>query len=268
MTTNWLLLRGLAREQRHWRDFRDRFAARMGGANVHCVDVAGTGTEHEVRPRASVRWMAGDVARRVPGLSGALRADERWSVVGLSLGGMLALELCRMFPRELEVAVIVNASSRLTSASARLRPKGAFQLLRAACSADPLRRERLILALTSSLPGTERERHARRAAELARDAPTTRMAVLAQLIAASRFAPPACGMLRARLRFICSRQDQLVSPRCSRDLAAWFGRGCDEHPWAGHDLPLDDPDWLCDRIARLAEPEGAAATPRGGTGLG
>jgi len=268
MTMNWLLLRGLAREQRHWHDFSDRLAARMDGANVHCVDVAGTGTEHAVLPRPSARWMASDVARRVPGLSGAPRADERWSVVGLSLGGMLALELCRMFPRQLEVGVIVNASSRLTSASARLRPEGAFQLLRAACSVDPLRRERRILALTSSLSDAERERHARRAAELAREAPTTRMAALAQLIAASRFAPPARGVLRARLGFICSRQDQLVSPRCTRDLAEWFGRGCDEHPWAGHDLPLDDPEWLCERVARLAAPEGAAATPCGDTALG
>jgi pimeloyl-ACP methyl ester carboxylesterase len=255
--TNWLLLRGLAREQRHWYEFRELLAARLGVARVHCLDVAGAGTEHVVLPRPSVPWLARDVARRLPALGGAPRAGERWALVGLSLGGMLALELCRMFPLQFEAAVIINSSSRLTNASARIRPAAALQLLRAARSDDPLRREQLVLALTSALPEPERALYARRAADFAREAPPSRWAALAQLIAAGRFQPPDRQQIRARLAFVCSRDDGLVSPRCTHDLATWFGSACREHAWAGHDLPLDDPVWLCEHIAQFAEPAGA-----------
>jgi pimeloyl-ACP methyl ester carboxylesterase len=250
---HWLLLRGLAREQRHWQEFRQRLAAREGGANVHAVDVAGAGTEHVVLPRPSITWMARDVARRVPALAGAPRAGERWSLVGLSLGGMLALELCRLFPLHIEAALIINSSSRLTSACSRIRPGAALAIAQALSLSDPLQRESVVLGLTSALPETERALYARRAAEFARDAPPSRWAVVAQLLAAGRFFPPQRGVLRARLGFVCSRHDRLVDPVCTRDLAAWFGSGCSEHPWAGHDLALDDPDWLCDHIAQFAE---------------
>mgnify|MGYP003949335389 CR=1 FL=1 len=42
---NWLFLRGLTREQRHWGPFRDVFARDYPGAKVHCLDLPGTGTE-------------------------------------------------------------------------------------------------------------------------------------------------------------------------------------------------------------------------------
>ncbi len=257
--THWLLLRGLAREQRHWHEFRDLFAARMAGASVHCVDVAGAGTEHMVLPRPSVSWMARDVARRLPALGGTPHGGERWGLVGLSLGGMLALELCRMFPLQIGAAVIINCSSRLTRSAARIRPAAAVQLLRAAALGDPLRSEEIVLALTSALPEAERALYARRAAEFARDAPPSRWAAVAQLLAARQFEPPERSLVRARLAFVCSHHDGLVSPRCTRDLAEWFGSRWEEHAWAGHDLPLDDPAWLCEHIAQVAD--------RGGTGL-
>lgn len=259
---NWLLLRGLAREQRHWQEFSALFAARVRG-NVHCVDVAGAGTEHAVLPRPSVSWMARDVARRVPALTGPARPGESWSLVGLSLGGMIALELCRLFPLQVGSAVIINSSSRLTPAFARMRPLAALQLLRAASLADPLRREQIVLRLTSALPEAERALYAGRAAEIARDAPPSRWAAVAQVLAAGRFQPPERSLVRARLDFVCSRQDKLVSSRCTHDLATWFGRPYQEHAWAGHDLPLDDPAWLCDHIAQLADPSRPGRTSDG-----
>src|SRR5690606_27542745 len=79
---DWLLLRGLAREQRHWRGFREQLE-RASGARVCCVDVAGAGTERARVPWPSLRWLARDVARRLPGWAGADRAGQRWNVLGL-----------------------------------------------------------------------------------------------------------------------------------------------------------------------------------------
>ena len=43
---------------------------------------------------------------------------------------------------------------------------------------------------------------------------------------------------------LLERLDRLVSPRCSQRLAAAWKVPLALHPSAGHDLPLDDPDWL------------------------
>lgn len=249
---NWLLLRGLAREQRHWHDFRRLVSERLGAERVHLLDVAGVGTEHRRTPWPSLAWLARDVARRLPALSAPSGAAEAWGVLGLSLGGMIALELCRQFPRRIERGVIVNASSRLTSSTARMRPGAAIALLRAFTARDPVRREQLVLGLTSALPELDRLRYARLAAEFTRDAPTSRWAVSSQLLAAARFVPPGQQQLAARLLFVSARDDRLVNPRCSRDLAAWYGAPSCEHDWAGHDLALDDPLWLCERVERFA----------------
>jgi pimeloyl-ACP methyl ester carboxylesterase len=253
---NWLLLRGLAREQRHWHEFRQLCCERLGADRVHVLDLAGVGTEHRRMPQPSLEWLARDVARRIPAFSAPDGVGGPWSVLGLSLGGMIALELCRQFPHRLRSGVIVNASSRLSSGPARLRPGAALGRVRAFLSRDPVRREERVLGLTSALPENERLRYAHLAAEFTHDAPTSRWSVLAQLLAAVRFVPPGRRELAARLLFVCARQDRLVNPRCTRDLAAWYGAESVEHDWAGHDLALDDPLWLCDRIARCA---GAAA---------
>jgi pimeloyl-ACP methyl ester carboxylesterase len=256
----WLLLRGLAREKRHWHQFSGSFAARAGQARVHLLDVAGAGTERSRLPLPSIPWMARDIAQRLserwgPALE-SRGSRRRWSVVGLSLGGMIALELCRQLPGHFECAVVVNASSRLTSAASRFRPVAALGLARAAADADLVRREERILALTSRLPLAERTRHAQIAAGFAREAPMKPWSAGAQLLAAARFRPPPRSEIAARLLFVCSRRDALVNPECTRDLADFYASPLDEHPSAGHDLALDDPEWLCERIwtfAREAE---------------
>src|SRR5262245_14239704 len=97
---NWLLLRGLGREQRHWHDFPERLRARVGAGRVVALDLAGTGTERQRVPVPSIPWLARDVARRLLAADPAgwqLEAAAScplWSVIGLSLGGMVALELC------------------------------------------------------------------------------------------------------------------------------------------------------------------------------
>jgi pimeloyl-ACP methyl ester carboxylesterase len=235
-------LRGLAREQRHWHEFSQRLVERLPSGQVQLLDVAGTGTERQRHPRPSIEWLARDVARRMP--------DERstWGVLGISLGGMIALELCRLLPGRIVRAVVVNSSSRLSGPTTRFRPLAAARLAQVLVCSDHTRREEIVLELTSRLARRERTRYAKLAAEFARDAPMSPASVLMQLAAAARFEPPA---LATPLLLVCSRRDGLVNPRCTRDLAAFYGCGYEEHPDAGHDLPLDDPEWLCERTLRF-----------------
>jgi len=47
---------------------------------------------------------------------------------------------------------------------------------------------------------------------------------------------------------LASAGDQLVSLKCSQALAAAWQCPIQTHPWAGHDLPLDDPPWVIARV--------------------
>lgn len=252
---SWLLLRGLGREQRHWYEFPERLRELVAPEPVFLLDLAGMGTERERLPLPSVPWLARDVARRAAQLTnspGSGNEPGAWSLIGLSLGGMVALELCRLWGPHVARAIVINSSSNITSPAARLQPSALRGLGRALLTGDPLARESHVLELTSELPAPTRRAHAERAAALVKRAAPTRRAFFSQLCAAARFAPPSAGSLSAELCFLSSRRDRLVNPVCSRDLARRYGSPLLEHPWAGHDLALDDPAWICQCVARIS----------------
>jgi hypothetical protein len=57
---------------------------------------------------------------------------------------------------------------------------------------------------------------------------------------------------------LASRADRLVDGSCSRALAYRVpGARLAEHDSAGHDLPLDDPEWVVAQIRGWAEAEKA-----------
>ncbi|MGZ5183361.1 MAG: alpha/beta fold hydrolase, partial [Ramlibacter sp.] len=70
---------------------------------------------------------------------------------------------------------------------------------------------------------------------------------LRQLWAAARYRapdrPPAVPLL-----LLASAGDRLVHPSCSARLADRWEVPLRLHPWAGHDLPLDDPAWVLDHV--------------------
>jgi len=81
-----------------------------------------------------------------------------------------------------------------------------------------------------------------------RDAyPVSRKNALRQLLAATRYRPPLTEP-KVPLLVLSSLGDGLVDPRCSGMLTAlWHCAGA-THPWAGHDLTLDDGPWVAARI--------------------
>jgi len=252
---SWLLLRGLGREQRHWYEFPERLRELVAPEPVFLLDLAGMGTERERIPPPSVAWLARDVARRaalLPSSAGRRKHPDAWSLIGLSLGGMVALELCWLWGQRVARAIVINSSSNITSPVARLQPSALRGLGRALIARDPLARESHVLELTSELPMRTRRAHAERAAAWGDQASPTRTAFFSQLCAAARFAPPSAGSLSAELCFLGSRRDRLVNPACSRDLARRYTSPFLEHPWAGHDLALDDPAWICRCVARFS----------------
>lgn len=237
----WLLLRGLGRETRHWFDFPSLLSERLNTRAVG-VDLPGVGRASDVRVPLSVAAMARDVVRRMD-------ADCRvpsFGILGISLGGMVALSLAEQFRSRVERLVIINSSTRSCSPARRLRLQAAAQLLGGALTRRAKARERIYYALTTNASAPQIEIWAARAALLAEERPANPRAVLRQLVAASGFSAP---RIEQPSLILGARRDRLVSPACSEALARLLSAPCEQHPSAGHDLPLEAGEWVVERIA-------------------
>lgn len=240
----WLLLRGLAREQRHWGEFPRIFAERVPNARVTCLDLAGAGTEHQRATPTSVAGLVDDLRARLLALPG----DEPWSIFAVSLGGMIAMDWCARYPGDFRRGVVVNTSARdLGSFWERFVPANYPKIFSTLASADPLQRERNILDITTNNPKLDREAIARRHAEYSTDRPMARMNVVRQILAASKQSAPQ--RLELPVLVIGSTADRLVSSKCSTRIAERLGADLVMHDAAGHDLPTDEPAWLADQVA-------------------
>jgi len=255
--STWVLLRGLTREARHWAGLPERLrAAGLGDAFVF-ADLPGNGAHCRVRAPldvdAMVDFVRADLARR-----GCI---PPFQLLAMSLGAMVAVRWAQRAPGEVDRLVLVNTSIRpYCTTRERLRPSAWADVIRAARRwRDRRRAEAAIHRLTCNR-GDLRDTDIAVWIAIYRSAPVTRANALRQLFAAARFTAereaPACPTL-----VLASRRDALVDPACSTQLAKAWGVALAEHPWAGHDLPHDDPDWLAQAIVswlHAPEPVGTA----------
>ncbi|WP_321815091.1 MULTISPECIES: alpha/beta hydrolase [unclassified Paraburkholderia] len=253
MSAPWILLRGLTRESRHWGAFAPLLAARCGA--VLPVDLPGNGTLAQARTPSSVEACVDVVRAEVQRLG----ARAPYKVLAMSLGGMVATAWALRYPDEIAQLVLINTSMRPYSRFyERLRPAAWPALLRAAwhwqARGENTIAESAIHARTCARRDTlAADLDAWRA--IRASAPVSRANAVRQLLAAARYtvnSAPRCATL-----VLSSQADQLVDPVCSARLARAWGAVQRMHPWAGHDLPHDDPQWLVEAVCAafpLAEP--------------
>jgi pimeloyl-ACP methyl ester carboxylesterase len=245
--TDWLLLRGLSREKRQWGRFPEVFEARIPGARTHRLDLPGVGAARGRPAPATVEAMVEDLRARFRPLRQAAPPAGRWGLLGVSLGGMVTLAWLAAHPEDFAAGVVVNSSAgNLSLPQDRLRLENLPGLLRAARAQDPVARELELLRLTTARHGENRDIAAEWAAYLA-ERPLERRVLIRQLVAGMRFRAPM--RVPAPVLVVSGARDRFVSPRCSDRLAARYGAPHERHPDAGHDLPLDEPEWLSDRLA-------------------
>lgn len=242
---DWLFLRGLSREQRHWGSFPDVFRAKVKGARVHCLDLPGTGTELHRESPVTVREIMADVRRRHL----ALRAENPgpWGLLAMSLGGMVAMAWAADHPDDFSRVVLANTSaSDVGKPWDRMQPTAIATTVRVMLSRDPVERERRVLGMVTRRL-RDRDAVARAWAEIHRTSPVSRATVVRQLLAATRFRAPA--KIDPPVLILIGAADALASPACGHALAQRFGAPIEIHPDGGHELALDAPEWLADRIA-------------------
>ena len=237
--SNWVFLRGLTREARHWGDFPAIFKATIPDADIALPDLPGNGVHKHLSSPKNVREMVK-----------SYRQDLLWRgiappyhLLGLSMGAMVTVEWATRYPEELLPCVLINTSMRPFSPFyQRLRPRNYFRLLVMTLLGDARQKESAILRLTSARCEPQPDL-IDAWVSYRDDCPVTTLNTLRQLIAAARFIAP-----KARpnvpLLILAGAKDDLVDPRCSVQLSSQWDAPLRIQKDAGHDLPLDDGSWV------------------------
>src|SRR3989338_10809274 len=162
---------------------------------------------------------------------------------------MVGLQWLHLHPTDFRSAVFVNTSLRgLSPLFHRLKPRVYMRMLRAIFTKS-IEREKIILEITSSSPQFHPEL-AERWAEIQALRPVSRGNAFRQLWEAATFHPPALKP-DTKIMLLNGAGDQLVSQLCSERIASHWQIPLRTHPSAGHDLPLDAPDWMLEQLKQL-----------------
>ena len=247
----WIFLRGLTRDSHHWGRFPELFAERVPGGRVVTLDLPGNGMLNAQASPLKVEAMAGycreELHRR--GLAPPYR------VLAMSLGAMVTAAWADAHADELQACVLINTSLRPFSPfHHRLRPANYATVLRMAlANPGPRASEEAVLRLTSRLVGQGRELLDDWTAWRQRY-PVSAANALRQILAAARYRAPREAPA-VPLLILNSARDGLVDPRCSQRLAQAWHCPIEIHPEAGHDLPLDDGEWVALRVREWLDAE-------------
>ena len=243
--TTFVLLRGWAREARHWGDFTRQLAEAIPGARVATPDLPGAGARNADESPKHIRGYV-DALRTALGDDGIA---PPYHLVGVSMGGMVAIEWARRYPAEIAAAALINTSAlRFSWPHERLRPSIWGTVMHISrLRDDAVARERAVLGMVSNLHASD-EALARTWAGYADERPISLHNAMRQLGAAATFHAPRKPP-PVRWLVLCSTADRMVNPCCSHRLARAWNVALREHPTAGHELTVDDGPWVARQIA-------------------
>lgn len=241
-----ILLRGLAREAAHWLDFPAQLQQTPGDdCRVHLIDFPGCGKYYRQHALTSVADMT-DHARTEIAITEILDRNESVYVVGISMGGMVALDWAQRFPDGLNGLVLINSSAGDHPFWWRLRP-GAWLTMISALLSDSNTREEKVLKIVSNNTA-DYAQHLNEWLSIQQQRPVTRATIMTMLRAAAQFRPhPTCAV---KGLVLASKEDRMVSVRASEAIARQFNWPIQQHPTAGHDLPMDDARWVADKLVQ------------------
>lgn len=245
---NWLFMRGLIREQRHWEHFPSVFTQQIPDSKVFFLDFPGIGTEMERESPQTIPQIVEDLRARWLILKN--KNSGSWKVIALSFGGMVMLEWIRKYPQDFEKLVLINSSlSNLSPFYDRMQIPTALKFIPLFLFDDPKLRERTVLERTTSgrTPIAEIER---RWIEIAMPKKKLLPVAVAQMRAAMTY--KLVEKPKTPVVVLTSKQDRLASSRCSERISRFLDAPIRFHEWAGHDLTLEDPLWVCERVKELA----------------
>lgn len=248
---NWILLRGLSREVRHWGSFPEYLEQQNDQYKVFPLELPGVGQKNHMDSLPTLKGYVENLRVELQELK--KNHEGEFGVIAISLGGMIALTWAGLYPDDFQHIVVLNSSGgNLSSPFKRLKPKAIKEITKLlgkslTTKEDIYQREKAVLELTTNMiPVTDSL--IKKWADIGQENPLRHKNFLKQLYAASKFKVPK--MIKGNLFVISGAKDELCDPECSRILAERFKAPAAIHPQAGHDITLDDPEWLAQTIAQ------------------
>ncbi|WP_020482186.1 alpha/beta fold hydrolase [Methylomonas sp. MK1] len=241
---HWLLLRGLCREAAHWGNFPDFLQQAFPQSTVSTIDLPGTGRYYREPSPDSIETITEQVRRQA--LADGLLAKPV-TLLALSLGGMVAWEWLQNYPQDIAAAALVNTSfAGLSPFYRRMRWQSYPQFIELLLERDLYNRELAILQLVSNRQDLYAET-AKAWTAIQQVRPISLANGVRQLKAAARYRPSQ-RKPETPLLLLNGRGDRLVAPACSDAIHNKWQIDIFTHPWAGHDLCLDDGAWVANRL--------------------
>ncbi|MFB2641226.1 alpha/beta fold hydrolase [Shewanella bicestrii] len=232
--TTWVLLRGLMRDQRHWNGFDQRL--RQRGCTVFTPDLPGNGIlTHQASPLTIPEYACSVWQQLDEQLAG-----QTFYLLGLSMGGMLAMEMAKQRPEQIKHVFVLNSSAaNLSPWYQRFNGLNALSAWLKRC------RGRQLNSIESTIVRLTSYRHRRDVALIARwsqyrhESTPHFSNACRQLWAAFRYRSPAS--LPVPVSILSGDRDALVNIQTSRALAQHFNVDLVVLAYCGHDITIDAP---------------------------
>ncbi len=235
----WIFVRGLTRSKFHWLGFDEKFKAELNLTSVECVEIPGNGFLAKEKSYASLPKTIEYLRSKVDFSTGPV------GLLGISMGGMIAAEWAAKYPEEIQQLVLINSSSSASPFYHRLIPKNYFRLIKNLVFMNPESLENFVMQATSNDP-TKWKPQLNKLINFKKENAVSLGNFWKQLNL-SREAHLESKPIKHVL-ILASEKDRLVSYQCSRTLSAKWSCDLNLHPSAGHDLTLDDPDWVIQQV--------------------
>jgi pimeloyl-ACP methyl ester carboxylesterase len=242
---HFYLIRGLVRERGHWGSFLVHLKNAFPEAKITTIDIPGAGEYFTVPSPMSVKKMVEQM--RQDYLKHKLPEEEPY-LVAISLGGMISVEWMKSHPTDFKQATLINTSfGGISPLYHRLLPKALLYLLKVPALKGRAK-ESHILELVSNHRDVFDET-LNNWEVIQKERPVSLPNTFRQLFAGAFFSvgdfvPP------IPIQLLAATQDRMVSIECSRAIAKKWKLPIEEHPTGGHDLTVDDPEWVAFQIKK------------------
>ena len=239
-----ILLRGLVRESRHWGSFKDNLNNELKDHQVLTPEIQGVGKYHEQISPDNLKEMIHFMREQI---KDDLTEDS--VLVSMSLGGMIAKQWTELYPNDFKKLILINTSFKgINPLFSRLRPNALLNFINIFLTPHTALREQKILELVSN-EQVKRESILPLWINIQKEAPVKRKSFINQIKAALTF-EPSLDKPNIDTLILASKADRLCKYSCSVKLSALWDCKLKLHQSAGHDIPLDAPEWL---IAQIKE---------------
>ncbi len=240
--TSWLFLRGLTRGIKYWADFPDYFQKLVPDDQILFAELPGNGEAFRATSPLHIGAYTDFVRSEILGTFKKVQPDQL-KVIAISMGAMITIDWMNRFPNEIQQAFLINTSAgNFSQPLERFQIKNVLQTMYKSEFKDQSSKSLELLANNA-----ERVRIFQPIfKDYFETHPVSRANFFRQIFAAGIFSFPA--QAPGNISLLASENDRLVKVSCSKKIASKWNLPLGIHPTAGHDLPLDDPQWLSEKI--------------------